>query len=340
MNHTTAIIIMLLLLFGPVAVRTIEHNIELYILGIGILATVLSDDPGIRIIRIALTQPILIAIAVLVAGLIFRRTREQLDEVFVWMRSRVRRSILTAISIFILALMSSLITSIIAALVLVEIAGMLNLHDGARERVVVAGCFAVGLGSALTPAGGPVSTLAANALDAGFFGLFELLSWWMIPGVMAMSLLAGFFARGEYYEGPPGMHVRETLVDVLLQGAKVFGFIAGLVLIGEAYASLARQIVPMLSDTALYWANTTSALLDNATLLALEVKAVRPAGARNIILALLISGGMLIPGNIPNVIAAGALNIRSGTWARIAIPIGLAMLGIYFAALRMSALIG
>jgi predicted cation transporter len=134
--------------------------------------------------------------------------------------------------------------------------------------------------------------------------------------------------------------VRETPLDILFQGAKVFGFIAGLVLIGEAYASLARQVVPMLSDAALYWANTISALLDNATLMALEMHAVGPERARAIILALLISGGVLIPGNIPNVIAAGALNLRSGTWARIGIPIGLVLLGIYFAALQVSSLTG
>jgi predicted cation transporter len=62
--------------------------------------------------------------------------------------------------------------------------------------------------------------------------------------------------------------------------------------------------------------------------------------ARSILLALLISGGMLIPGNIPNVIAAGALNIRSGRWARTAIPIGAVMLGIYFAALQLANFIG
>ena len=40
------------------------------------------------------------------------------------------------------------------------------------------------------------------------------------------------------------MHVRETLVDVLLQGAKVFGFIAGLVLIGEAFQHATADQAP------------------------------------------------------------------------------------------------
>jgi predicted cation transporter len=336
MNQTAAIIVMLLLLLGPVAIRAIEQNLELYMLAIGILVTALAGDTSIEVVRSALTQPILIAISVLGAGLIFRQTRHKLDEAFVWLRSRVRRPLLTGVSIFLLAMLSSMITSIIAALVLVEIVGLLNLHDGPRNKVVVAGCFAIGLGSALTPAGGPVSTLAASALKLGFLGLFDLLARWMIPGILATSLLAGYFARGEYYDAPSRPQVRETILDILLQVAKVFGFIAGLVLIGDAYAPLAQRIVPMLSDATLFWANTISAVLDNATLVALEVRAVQAERARDIILALLISGGMLIPGNIPNVIAAGALKIESGTWARIAIPIGLVLLGIYFAALQVS----
>ena len=51
---------------------------------------------------------------------------------------------------------------------------------------------------------------------------------------------------------------------------------------------------------------------------------------RAILLGLLISGGMLIPGNIPNIIAAGKLNIKSGEWARFGVPVGLIAMVIYF----------
>jgi predicted cation transporter len=50
-------------------------------------------------------------------------------------------------------------------------------------------------------------------------------------------------------------------------------------------------------------------------------------------MGLLISGGMLIPGNIPNIIAADRLRIRSRVWARLGIPLGLVFLMVYFAAL-------
>ncbi|MGH7751765.1 MAG: DUF1646 family protein, partial [Gemmatimonadales bacterium] len=54
---------------------------------------------------------------------------------------------------------------------------------------------------------------------------------------------------------------------------------------------------------------------------------------RAVLMGLLISGGMLIPGNIPNIIAAGKLRIRSREWARAAVPIGAVLLVVYFALL-------
>ena len=48
---------------------------------------------------------------------------------------------------------------------------------------------------------------------------------------------------------------------------------------------------------------------------------------------LIISGGMLIPGNIPNIIAAGKLNITSKEWAAFGVPIGLLTMALYFVVL-------
>jgi len=39
---------------------------------------------------------------------------------------------------------------------------------------------------------------------------------------------------------------------------------------------------------------------------------------------------MLIPGNIPNIISAGKLGITSSEWAKLGVPMGLVMMGIYF----------
>ena len=54
------------------------------------------------------------------------------------------------------------------------------------------------------------------------------------------------------------------------------------------------------------------------------------------ILGLIIAGGMLIPGNIPNIISAGKLKIRSGEWAALGVPIGFAVMAIYFVLLLIT----
>jgi predicted cation transporter len=74
-----------------------------------------------------------------------------------------------------------------------------------------------------------------------------------------------------------------------------------------------------------------SAVLDNATLTAIEINAqmVLPKIIA-VVMGLLISGGMLIPGNIPNIVAAGRLKISMKEWSRLGVPIGLVMLTVFF----------
>ena len=277
----------------------------------------------------AAREPALITIAVIVAGVLFGLMRERLDSYFDRLRRRVSRPVLTAASIFLLALLSSLVTVIVAALMLLEVIGLLRLRGQERIRVAVAGCFAIGRATALTPLGGPLSTLAASSLKLPFFGLFELLGPWILFSTAAASILAGYFARGVQLEIPDDVHVRESGSAAFLQGAKVYVFIAGLVLVSHAYEPVVTRFVQALSDSSLFWINTVSAVLDNATLVSLEVHNMTAPRARHAIIALLVSGGMLIPGNIPNIVSAGPLKIRSTEWARI----GLIGLALYFVAL-------
>jgi predicted cation transporter len=51
-------------------------------------------------------------------------------------------------------------------------------------------------------------------------------------------------------------------------------------------------------------------------------------------MGLLISGGMLIPGNIPNIVAAGRLGISSREWARVGIVAGLPLMILCFAVMQ------
>src|SRR5262249_28553993 len=155
----------------------------------------------------------------------------------------------------------------------------------------------IGLGSALTPIGGPLATLAASAMDLNFSELFALLSPWVFPGIAVMSALAAYYARGTYDLIATEARLHEPPSRAVLQGLRIFGFIAGLILIGAACAPITSKYLARLSDGMLFWANTVSAALDNATLVAIEFHQIDRKRAQVALLSLLVSGGMLIPGN-------------------------------------------
>ncbi|MDR7476018.1 MAG: DUF1646 family protein, partial [Armatimonadota bacterium] len=126
----------------------------------------------------------------------------------------------------------------------------------------------------------------------------------------------------------------ETYRTVAGRALRVFFFVMALTLLGEGFKPLIDRFVIRLDARLLYWINMVSAILDNATLTAAEVSPqMSPLQVRAVLMGLLISGGMLIPGNIPNIIAANKLKIRSRAWARWGIPLGLVLLLAYFAAL-------
>jgi predicted cation transporter len=341
MNSAVGLALIGLLLVGPILSRLIEEEIEVFFLAIGLLAMTLAGAWRSEIVRHAAAVPLGITLAVIVADILFGRMRVLMDRALSSIRARVAPPLLCGGTVLIIALLSALLTAIVAALMLAEMVELMRFGPRARLRVTVAGCFAIGLGSSLTPLGGPLSTLAASGLGMGFGGLFALLAPYVAPGIMACAIAAGFFARSD--DGASAgatertlLLIRESVVMALIRGLKVYVFIAGLVLVGEGFAPLAARYVPMLGHAALFWANTISAAMDNATLVALEIHAMDPARAREAIIALLVAGGMLIPGNIPNIVAAAALRIGAGSWAKIGVPIGLLLLGIYFAVLQLA----
>ena len=68
---------------------------------------------------------------------------------------------------------------------------------------------------------------------------------------------------------------------------------------------LVDAYITQMPQWALFWINSVSAIVDNATLTAAEIgPSLTQAQQRAVLMGLLISGGMLIPGNIPNIVAA------------------------------------
>jgi predicted cation transporter len=138
----------------------------------------------------------------------------------------------------------------------------------------------------------------------------------------------------EIADAPTIKLIRESIVLALIRGLEIYVFIAGLILVGEAFWPLAARYIPMFGRSALFWLNTVSAAMDNATLVALEIQVVGTARAREVLIALLVAGGMLVPGNIPNIVASSALQIRARDWANIGVPLGLVLLAVYFILLQ------
>src|SRR3977135_3590638 len=101
MNHVSALVILVLLLFGPLAISWIEHNIELYCLGLGILVTILW--PGVHPAHGRRRQPCAISLAVIVAALLFGWSGPWLDRSFSALRAQVSRPVLSASAIFVIA---------------------------------------------------------------------------------------------------------------------------------------------------------------------------------------------------------------------------------------------
>lgn len=337
------IVILLAVLVLPFAFHRVEKNIELFLFAMGLAAALVGGGMSREVIKDALIHPLPITVAVLVMGFAFKWGRPRLEPLIAHALARVGPRWLTFFVILLLGSLSSVITVIIAALLLVEYISVLRLTRKAEIQIVVTACFALGLGAGLTPLGEPLSTIAVAKLagpphHAGFWFLLETLGWWIVPGVVAFSVLTLFFHE------PPAKTDSESLVesaaevrkdesyrDIFLRTAKVFVFVVALVFLGEGFKPLVDAYVLQLRPEVLYWVNITSAVLDNATLAAAEISPAMSLGQlRDVLMGLLLAGGILIPGNIPNIIAASKLGISMKEWARVGLPLGLVSMAIYF----------
>jgi len=516
-------------LAGPFLWKKIEQNLELYLFINGVLAAVIAGALvssayvwNMPIIWEAASEPLIKGIvpAVFLAGLIFHYGKKRIHNGIMKILERVPIRWFVFLMVVGLGLASSIITAIIAALLLVEIAYVLPLDRRRRVEVVIISCFSIGMGAVLTPLGEPLSTIAITKLQEGFFYLLFSLGVYVLPGLVVFGVIAAllvghprprmlerillmqphtlplsskdgtessraatsaaatpknpatrqciFFVKtskgyedeaaielaerailneanvqaimalpsleghilvetrdlaelrallsglrhckavldrapegvvlghllenriletdpsgGELVEirsGPlkgmkgrvvrpesPGGEIivelteghqtvpvremveagtpppgapedgevceieQERLSGVFIRAGKVYLFVAALLLLGGGMKVLIDKYFALVPPEGLFWANTVSAVLDNATLTAAEIsKALSPMQIKSALLALLIAGGMLIPGNIPNIIAAHKLKLGSREWARLGVPLGLGTMLVYF----------
>ncbi len=329
------LLILIVVLIGPFISHQIERNLEAFLFVMGVLSALASRVMTLHLIQEALRDPVPITVAVFTSGVLFTWGRAGFSRIVGWLLARAGPAVLVAVATAVLGLVSSVITAIIAALVLVEFTTALRLPRGEEVRIVVLACFAIGLGAALTPIGEPLSTIATSKLEQDFWYLARLLTPYIVPGVLALGVLVA--ARRGSAVGGAGLArttPAESYADVAIRAARVYLFVMALVLLGEGFRPLIDRYVIGLDARVLYWINMVSAILDNATLTAAEISPqMTDIQVRAILMGLLISGGMLIPGNIPNIIAAGKLGIRSREWAAVAVPVGAVLLVVYFAVL-------
>lgn len=342
-------VIFLIVLLGPFLVKKIEHNLEAFLFSMGILAVTLDTfllkvtrgatneilpNWNLGLIEKAIVDPIEITMAVLIAGLLFHYGRGNLKSFTDSLLKKVPLKVFVFLIVVVLGLLSSIITAIIAALLLVEIVSALKLNRKTQINLVIIACFAIGLGAALTPVGEPLSTIVIKTkLQESFWYLFYQIGMYIIPGIIGLGVVSTFFVGHKELtkDTLTAAEGRETLTDVGIRAFKVYIFVMALVFLGIGFTPIIEWYIKALGPEILYWVNTVSAILDNATLASAEItKGMMELQINAALMGLLIAGGMLIPGNIPNIISANKLGITSKEWAKLGVPLGAVIMVMYF----------
>lgn len=325
------IIILLLVLFLPFT-NFVGRNLEAFLFVMGVLSVFVSQMWTKDLIIEALTSPIYITLAVLGAGLLFRWFQKPFEAGITKISNVMPYRLFIALFVIILGFISSLITAIIAAIILVSVISVLNMDRQSEIRLVILACYAIGLGAVLTPLGEPLSTIVVAKLDEEFFYLLKLVGIYIVPGVIIFGILSALMIkpRSEKQEKAREQTV-ESYGQIVLRSFKIYLFVMALTFLGAGFQPFIERFLLHLDPLILYWINMVSAILDNATLAAAEISPqMTESTIKAILLGLTVSGGMLIPGNIPNIIAAANLKISSLQYARFAVPIGLVAMVAYF----------
>jgi predicted cation transporter len=330
-------IILIAILVGPIFVRPIERNIEVFFLALGALAALLTRQFGRPLLQEATTQPIALTVAVLVFGALGKIARPFFDETIQRVRANLPARLVYVILIGSLGVLSTVITAVVAALLLVEAIVMLKVDRQSETTIVVLACFAIGLGSGLTPTGGPLAAVAIGAVGADFWYLLRLLWPFVIAGILIVSLIGMFISPVAFAE-LHGSSAEESWGNIVIRAVRIYLFVAGLVGLSWGLRPLVMNYIGGVPETVLFWINSVSAIVDNAALAAAEMSpALGHHQQRAVLMGLLISGGMLIPGNIPNIVAANRLGISSKEWARVGLITGLPLMLLCFGVLYLLA---
>ena len=196
-----ALLTIVVVLLGPILVKPIERNIEVFFLIAGIVAALATGHFNSGLVRSALHEPIELTAAVLVFGIVFRLIRETLDRLFARAIRRLGQHWVCFLLTIVLGLSAGFITAVVAALIFAEAISLLKMDRPAEIAATVFGCFAIGIGAITTPFGMPASTLMLAALHADFWYLARLLGPLIFIGIVIVAIPALFIREGS---GQPG----------------------------------------------------------------------------------------------------------------------------------------
>ena len=239
-------IIFSVVLVGPFLNKWIESNLEIFLFVMGAVSATLSNAWTSEVIHEGFIAPINITLAVLVAGVLFHYTRRFLDRGMRRVLITVPLPAIVCAGIVILGLLSSIVSAIIAALLLVELITVLPLHRHAEVNLTIIACFAIGLGAALTPLGEPLSTIVVSKLSGGpyhasFGYLARLLAPYVVPAVIALGIIGMFLVRqvkDDIEATLAAEEEEEKLSEVFTRAAKVYVFVMALIFLGAGFKPL------------------------------------------------------------------------------------------------------
>ncbi|MCB2295577.1 DUF1646 domain-containing protein [Clostridium algoriphilum] len=319
----------------PIVSRKVERNLEFFLFSVGLLAAITSGVLNKELFSNILQNKFIyiITFVVLVGGFLFKALNTHIERTLKHILKRVPLRIFVFLLVVIIGLLSSIITAIIAALLLVEIVNILPVSRKNKININIVSCFSIGMGAILTPIGEPLSTIVVAKLNVDFWFLLKHFSIYIIPGIFIFGLIGAWYGKQQKIETVNNFKVdiEEPNKVILIRAIKIFLFIIALELLGEGFKPIIDRCILPLDTRYLYWVNMSSAVLDNATLAAAEISIkMSPTQVKAVLIGLLVSGGMMIPGNIPNIISAGKLNIKTREWIKLGVPLGMITMVVYY----------
>lgn len=256
----------------------------------------------------------------------FNKFEETMDSII----NKVPLKIYAFVIIVYFGVISSLITDIVATIIFVEVVNYLKLDRKSEVNLVIIGCFSIAFGAVFTPIGTPVSTIVYAKLDNFWYLLFHV-GKYVLLGIISLGIISMFLVSRREINGIQITRINETSKDFGIRMFKLSIFLMAIFLFVIGFGHMIELYINPLSTEMIYWANTVSAILNNNIFPAIEIhKGMEPLQINSILLSLLISGGMLIPGNIPNMVAANRLAITMREWAKLGVPLGMVLLIVYF----------